>query len=184
MTGFLAKKLGIQHQELNRYWTMNSSALMDTKMQQSPDLFHKDYVAGPTGRFHATSTSNIMLNWRHSFGFCIICSPCQLFLCHIPSRSKITWQGLYIKLFKESSIVQDVAQESPLVLPEQVQEQHLWRGPEKLLTAKSENCQKVALYYFIYSVNRMQMMWEKSLHNAPSILWANASLRHALVSYS
>merc|ERR550517_1728647 len=49
---------------------MNSSALMDTKLHQSPDLFHKDFVAGPTSRNY---------------------------------------------------LVQDVARESPLVLPEQVQ---------------------------------------------------------------
>merc|ERR1719397_253418 len=29
---------------------MNSSALMDTKLHQSLDLFHKDFVAGPTSR--------------------------------------------------------------------------------------------------------------------------------------
>ena len=52
VTGFLAKKLGIRHQELNRYWTMKSSALMETKFEQSGDLYHKDYVAGPTDRFH------------------------------------------------------------------------------------------------------------------------------------
>ena len=50
VTGFLAKKLGIHHQELNRYWTMKSSALLETKLKQSADLFHKDYVAGPTDR--------------------------------------------------------------------------------------------------------------------------------------
>ena len=52
VTGFLAKKLGIHHQELNRYWTMKSLALVDTKLEQSPELYHKDYVAGPTDRFH------------------------------------------------------------------------------------------------------------------------------------
>ena len=51
VTGILAKQLDLDHKELNSYWTMNSSRLMATKLQQSPLTYHKDFVAGPTGRY-------------------------------------------------------------------------------------------------------------------------------------
>ena len=50
VTGILAKQLDLDHKELNSYWTMNSSRLLTTKLQQSPLTYHKDFVAGPTGR--------------------------------------------------------------------------------------------------------------------------------------
>ena len=50
VTGILAKQLDLDHKELNSYWTMNSSRLMATKLQQSPLTYHKDLVAGPTDR--------------------------------------------------------------------------------------------------------------------------------------
>ena len=51
VTGILAKQLDLDHKELNSYWTMNSSRLLTKKLQQSPLTYHKDFVAGPTGRY-------------------------------------------------------------------------------------------------------------------------------------
>ena len=107
---------------------MKSSALLETKLKQSADFFHKDYVAGPTDRFHE--------DWK--------CCPVSLFsvfsadgqsFVNVSLKERLHIQ--YFNLFKESSCLQDPSQESPLVLPEQVSKQHLWpRVPEKSIKCK------------------------------------------------
>ena len=52
VTGYLAEKLGIHHTELNKHWTFDISAIKATKLDQSPDLYREDFVAGPTDRLH------------------------------------------------------------------------------------------------------------------------------------
>ena len=46
ITGFLAKKLGIKHMELNIYRTMDPTTMINAKSRQSPAKYHKDYVWG------------------------------------------------------------------------------------------------------------------------------------------
>ena len=108
---------------------MKSSALLETKLKQSADLFHKDYVAGPTDRFHE--------DWKcYSVSlFSVFSADGQSFV-NVSLKESFTYVQ-YFNLFKESSCLQDPSQESPLVLPEQVSKQHLQpRVPEKSIKCK------------------------------------------------
>ena len=50
VTGFLAEKVGIKHQDMIRYWTMSTEQLMLMKSMQSPDVYHRDFLSSPLFR--------------------------------------------------------------------------------------------------------------------------------------
>ena len=55
VTGYLAKVLGIEHQDLTGLWTMNAKDLLLYKTTQSPHTRHADYLAGPNLRNYELS---------------------------------------------------------------------------------------------------------------------------------
>ena len=50
VTGYLAKKLEIKHQDLIQFWTMTAAELLMTKTVQNPQTYHMDYISGPMNR--------------------------------------------------------------------------------------------------------------------------------------
>ena len=50
VTGYLADILGIEHQDMMKYFTANAEALLLQKTLQSPETHNKDYISGPMMR--------------------------------------------------------------------------------------------------------------------------------------
>ena len=50
VTGYLARELGIQHQDLSKYWTMKPGTILLYKSIQNPIIYHRDFISGPMDR--------------------------------------------------------------------------------------------------------------------------------------
>ena len=50
VTGYLARELGIEHQDLSKYWTMKPGTLLLYKSIQNPSIYHRDFISGPMDR--------------------------------------------------------------------------------------------------------------------------------------
>ena len=50
VTGYLARELGIQHQDLSKYWTMKPGTILLYKSIQNPVIYHRDFISGPMDR--------------------------------------------------------------------------------------------------------------------------------------
>eukprot|EP00092_Neocalanus_flemingeri_P033683 GFUD01036616.1.p1 GENE.GFUD01036616.1~~GFUD01036616.1.p1 ORF type:complete len:397 (+),score=103.23 GFUD01036616.1:92-1282(+) len=50
VTGYLAKALKIQHQDMMQFWTMKAGALLLYKSIQNPLIYHNDFISGPMDR--------------------------------------------------------------------------------------------------------------------------------------
>lgn len=55
VTGYLAKALKIQHQDMMQFWTMKAGPLLLYKSIQNPMIYHNDFISGPMDRDHGLS---------------------------------------------------------------------------------------------------------------------------------
>ena len=55
VTGFLAEKLRIEHQDMHQFWSMKAEELLLHKTMQSPHMHHIDYISGPMHRNYELS---------------------------------------------------------------------------------------------------------------------------------